>query len=192
MRKAFQTLEDRDIHNVESNGPFICNNKHAWLGNGYYFWDSFIDNAHWWGKEVTKYRNGYIICEANYLLDEKRCFNLVDNPEHLTQFNQTKNILISEGLYKQNVTTVARVIKFIKEKIGIFNYEAIRAYGVNSINPVSTFSKRTIFQYREDKMSFQYLDSVPAIQICFFTKKSLDLNRFRIIFPVEYIDDYLV
>ena len=58
VKKIFQTLEDRNNPDeVESQGPFICTNN-PWLGKGYYFWDTFLDLAHWWGtKAFFKLRN---------------------------------------------------------------------------------------------------------------------------------------
>lgn len=191
IRKAYQTLEDRCNYDyIEQNGPFKCTNKNAWLGHGYYFWDSFIENAHWWGSEGACYKNGYIICESDFNLDEKKCFNLVDNPDHLDQFNNAKRILIEKGLYAQDKTNVARVIEFIKEIIKVFKYEAIRSYPVNSISPKSKFINRTSF--KSGKTSFQYLDSTPAIQICFYLKKSLNLRGYKIVYPSEYAEGYLV
>jgi hypothetical protein len=191
IRKAYQTLEDRDIHRIESDGPFACHSKNAWLGKGYYFWDSVIDIAHWWGVEGASYQNGYVICESAFELDENKCFNLVDNPAHLDQFNQVKTILKERNLYVEGQTTVARVINYLKE-IDVFKFEAIRVYGVGSVGFRSPYSNRTIFIYKEGVKSFQYLDSMPAIQINFFKKDSLNRKGFNIIFPPEYSHDYLV
>lgn len=191
IRKAYQTLEDRDIHKVESEGPFPCFRKNAWLGNGYYFWESFIENAHWWGNEGAFYKDGYIICESSFNLNDDRCFNLVDNPVHLQQFNEIKRILTEKNLYKEKETTVARVINYLKQ-IGVFHFEAIRVFGINSVGLGSSFSNRTIFVYKNGKRMLQYLDSTPAIQINFFTKKSLSREGFKIVYPPEYTDDYLV
>lgn len=191
IRKAYQTLEERDTHLIEINGPFPCERRNAWLGLGYYFWDSFIENAHWWGTECACYKN-YVICESTFDLDETKCFNLIDNYEHLHQFNNTRKLLQEQGLYIKDKTTVARVIEYLKNTTHIFHYEAIRAYGINSINSNSQFSNRTIFIHKEGKRSFQYLDSTPAIQICFYTKTSLNRSGFKIIYPPEYSNEYLV
>lgn len=191
IRKAFQTLEYKNIHNIESDGPFLCQRKTAWLGIGYYFWDSFIENAHWWGKEGACHKNGYIICESTFELNENKCFNLVDNPIHLEQFNQTKIFLKQNNLYEEGKTTVARVVSYLKQ-IGVFKFEAIRAFGINSIGINSSYSNRTIFINKEGKKSIQYLDSTPAIQINFFTKNSLNRKGFKIIFPFENTNEYLV
>ena len=33
----------------EKLGPIFCVDN-PWLGEGYYFWDSILTNAEWWGK----------------------------------------------------------------------------------------------------------------------------------------------
>lgn len=192
IKKVYQTLEDRgNPDEVETNGPFLCKRKNAWLGNGYYFWDSFIDNAHWWGSEGAQYINGYFICEALYDFDEAFCFNLIDNNEHLKLFNETKEIMYENGLYKPNVTTVARIIEYVKNTLNLFTYEAIRVFGINSKSYNSQYSNRTIFDRRNNT---KYLDSKPAIQICFYSKtcSNLNLRNYKLIYPPEYSEDYLV
>ena len=189
-RIVYQTLEDRGNPDyIETNGPFICNRKNAWLGTGYYFWESFIENAHWWGKECNSFVNGYIICEAEYTEDEEKCFNLIDNQIHIKMFNDTKSLMEKKGLYVHNQTKVSRIIEYLKNTLKIYHYEAIRVYGVNSKSNNSDFSNRTVFN---DRAKYQYLDTSPAIQICFYSKISLTLRNYRIVFPVEYNSEYLV
>jgi hypothetical protein len=189
-KTVYQTLEDRGNPDyVENNGPFPCNRNNAWLGNGYYFWDSFIENAHWWGCEGSRFTNGYFICEAIYDFDETICFNLIDNPQHFQLFNNTKKIMLEKGLYVPNQTTVARIIEHIKNTLKVFKYEAIRVYGINSKSFNSPYSNRTIF---DKKHNTKYLDSLPAIQICFYSKSSLNFRDYTLIYPPEYTDDYLV
>ena len=190
IRTVYQTLEDRGNPDyVEQNGPFKCDRNNAWLGDGYYFWDSFIENAHWWGSEGASYSNGYMICKSTYLLDEEKCFNLIDNAIHFKMYNDTKQLMKDKGLYKENSTTVARIIEHIKNTLKIFKYDGIRVYGINSKSFSSPYSNRTIF---DKKHNTKYLDSLPAIQICFYTTKSLNLKGFKLIHPPEYTDDYLV
>lgn len=180
IRKAYQTLEDRDnADEIEKNGPFLCNRKNAWLGEGYYFWDSFVENAHWWGQEGARYQNGYIICESYFELNEK-CLDLYDNPEHMKMFSSTIQLIEEKGLIKVNQTTVGRVIEFLKRNIP-FDYEAIRVNGVNSKNP--SFSKRIPFKLGKNH---QYWDATPAIQICFIKKDGLNRKEFKIVYPLEY------
>lgn len=188
---VYQTLEDKgNIDQVENHGPFLCIRKNAWLGAGYYFWDSFIENAHWWGTEGADYckTNSYMICEARYEFDENKCFNLIDNPKHFKMFNNTKKLMQEKGLYIPNQTTVARIIDHLKNTLQIFTYEATRVYGINSKSFNSPYSNKTIFDARYKNA---YLDSVPAIQICFYSKTSLNLSKVKVIFPDEYNEDYV-
>ena len=178
LRKAYQTLENRNNPDqIEEQGPFLCNRKSAWLGEGYYFWDSFIENAHWWGLEG--YKNNYVICESTFELDEDKCFNLVDNPEHLKLFEFTKKALIEQQIHN---LIVPRVIEFLKQREN-FKYEAIRANGINSKNEY-----RTSFVIN----GHQYLESFPAIQICFLTKNALNRKGFKIVYPEEYAEGFVV
>ncbi len=78
MVDAYQTLEDRDNRDdVEASGPFICKRADAWLGDGYYLWDTNIQWAHEWGMNSFK-RNGkeYLIgkCQVD---TNNNCFDLV-------------------------------------------------------------------------------------------------------------------
>ena len=104
-------------------------------------------------------------------------------------YNDKKQLMKDKGLYKENITTVARIIEHIKNTLKIFKYEGIRVYGINSKSFSSPYSNRTIFDKNHNT---KYLDSLPAIQICFYTTKSLSLNGFKLIHPPEYTDDYLV
>ncbi len=189
-RTVYQTLENKGTPNsIENDGPFPCNRKNAWLGQGYYFWESFIENAHWWGSECNNYANGYVICRAFYTESEEKCFNLIDNPNHFRMLNQTIDLMETRGLYQRNKTTVSRIIEYLRNTLHIFTFEATRVYGVNSKSLKSDYSKVTIFSLNQ---AHSYLDSLPAIQICFYTKKSLNLNNYKIVYPDEYIDGYMV
>jgi len=189
IKVIYQTLEDRNNADIiESDGPFKCNNNQAWLGSGYYFWESFIENAHWWGRECNSYSNGYVICKANYNLDQEFCFNLIDNPDHIKNFQKTIRLLKEKGLYN-NKTTVSRIIYYLKDTLKLFKYDATRVYGVHSKNKNSKYTFSLPFKSH----GAQYLDLLPAIQICFYSKKNnLYLRNYQIIFPDKYIEDFLV
>ena len=59
----YQTVEDRgNPKEILNNGPFQCT-RSPWLGNGYYFWDSFIELAHWWGRQG--YHGQYVITKID-------------------------------------------------------------------------------------------------------------------------------
>lgn len=182
----YQTLKDKDYLSVEENGPFTCRWENTWLGDGYYFWQEFIELAHWWGEN---HRNGeYIICQAECDFDE-RCLDLVGNMEHVRTFRDSLKIMQTRGKADTN-TTVSRVLRFMQGEFASFNYEAIRVYGINSISPnqhkSKDYSQRLAFEV--DKQ--HYFDFLPAVQICFFTKTALNLRNYQIVYPVHYREDY--
>lgn len=189
LRRIYQTLENRsNPEQIEREGPFLCRNKTAWLGKGYYFWESFIKNAHWWGEVCNSYSNGYVICEAYYDLDDTWCFNLVDNPDHIQMFQDAIVAMKREGLYKSENTTVARVIYFLKDTIKVFKFHASRINGLNSRSKNSPYSEIALF----NRGDYQYLDLLPTIQVCFYSKGALNLRDYRIVYPDEFVDGYAV
>jgi hypothetical protein len=188
IKTIYQTLEDRgNRQNVELEGPFPCNWDNTWLGDGYYFWDTFIENAHWWGKEIRKYENGYFVCKAICDFNDTECCDLVGNTEHMRMFSNSYDFLKKEGLANET-TTVKRLIHFLKDELNNFKFNSIRAFGLRSKNYNSQFS----FTMNFEENRVQYLDLKPAIQICFYSKTALNLRNYTLIYPPEYTDDYLV
>ncbi len=50
---AYHTIENRgNLDYVLDNAPFICTREDAWLGNGYYFWDTNVAWAKKWGRDA--------------------------------------------------------------------------------------------------------------------------------------------
>ncbi len=189
IKAVYQTLENRDteLNQLEENGPYSCKWENSWLGDGYYFWDTFIENAHWWGKEIRCYSSGYIICKAICDFNDIDCFDLVGNTEHLTMIDEAFGILKNEGLANSD-TTVRRIIEFLKKNMKQFNYSAIRVLGFKVKNYKSQFSSNVFF---ERNNSSAYLDCKPPIQICFYRKKSLNLRDYHIVYPEESSLDYV-
>jgi hypothetical protein len=52
----------------------------------------------------------------------------------------------------------------------------------------SPYSLNLFFENKKD----QYFESIPAVLICFFTKTSLNLKNYKIVYPDEYNSDYVV
>lgn len=168
-KTIFHTVEDREnIDYVEQNAPFKCKSKSAWLGEGYYFWDSSIDTAHWWGKQRYK---SYLICktECSYKMDEM--YDLYNNAKQRSEFREMTSLIKEK--YSSKTVTVPFVIEYLKQNTK-FPYKAIRAYAVNS----NRNSSRLNFIEKNNA----YLDLDPAIQICVIDKSILDLPL-KIIYP---------
>lgn len=178
-KELYQTLENRsEIQHIIDNAPFICNWSNTWLGTGYYFWDTFIDNAHWWGE--IRYKKNYIITKFICDFSSSTCFDLVSNARHLQDFNDVLSLLREKGILDE-CTTVARVLAFLRDT-GSFDYEAVRAYGVNSISETNKkYSSRMKFELGKK----QYLDYLPAWQVCIFEKKGLNLRDIQIVYGID-------
>jgi hypothetical protein len=178
----YQTLSDKDNpEEIVKNGPFPCERTNAWFGVGYYFWEAFIDNAHWWGEQG--YNSKYVICEAKCDLDPTKILDLVVNTDDILLFRDWTNELEKQGLVN-STTSVARILHYIKECASSFDYEAIRGYGINSISNKQT---KIVFRRLFDPSKPQYLDLSPAIQLCIFEKTGLNLRNFKIVHPSKYI-----
>lgn len=184
----YQTVEDRDNpEHIKSNSPFLCNRKDAWLGKGYYFWDTLIENAHWWGKTVYK-NNDYVVLK--FLCDSIniKCFDLHGNLEHLSYFNEVADILKKEGLVNKD-TTVAWMMQYLKQKTDLENrYDGIRIYGHYSRSGHQTFK----MFFKRDRNSKQYLELAPPVQLCLFRKDSFNLQPGVIVYPSHYVSGTVV
>ncbi len=178
----YQTLEDRgNPDNIENDGPFECSRNNAWLGRGYYFWDSFREWAEWWGNSAYGSDN-FVICQADGQMDNT-CWDLVGNMEHLLELEECFELLSKRRNPRGNRIRVSDVIEYLKDA-NMFDYKAIRAVD-NSRNADSSGNNYQIFF---TKGNSNYLNLRPQIQICLLNKKALSLCNFRIIFPEDYIN----
>ncbi|PQA89835.1 hypothetical protein B0A70_15495 [Chryseobacterium piscicola] len=188
LNSLYQTLEDRNNpEDIEYYGPFKCRKKTSWLGDGYYFWDSFLELAHFWGKNSGY--GTYVICHATADLNENLCYDLVGNYSHMKDMINIVNRMESEGLVNKT-TTVKRIIEFMR-KIDCFNQYAIRVIGTNSIannDGNDSFLQR----FKFDSKLPAYLDLIPPIQVCIYDCAKVSLQDYRIIHPDIYTDEYLV
>lgn len=179
----YQALKDQgNPEFVISKGPFMCTTDEAWLGHGYYFWDTFKHLPHWWGE--SKLNKSYIVCKAICDFSTKECFDLVGEPEHMDLFGSIAEVMEKEGLLDDE-TTVAEVLYHLKNKLGIFHWKACRVIGVLSISPklYSHYTFRMIFEVGQNS----FLDYRPAIQICLYEKNVMNFREYEIIFPEKYL-----
>lgn len=187
-KTLYQTLENRDnLKKIVEDAPYPCHWENTWLGVGYYFWDTFIENAHWWGN--IRYKDQYIICKFTCDFDTSKCFDLVGDTDHMLDFSQTFDLLKELGLIEKE-TTVSRVFAFLRNTDS-FKYEAIRVYGIKSMSDFNTRYSKYRHRLQFETGGTQYLDFKPAIQICIFTKDGLSLSSAQVVYPYEYNPDYL-
>ena len=189
-KEVFQTLENRGSNNkiLEQEGPYPCHWDNSWLGNGYYFWDTFIENAHWWGKKVRQYTNGHIICKAECDYDTINCLDLYGELEQLKMFKEAYDLMLKNGVVDKH-TTVKNFLEKLKGQTSNFStYTAIRVNGVLSKGYNSIYAVNFLFE----KDKWQYFEMVPAVQICLFKKNSLNLRNYKVVYPEYFIDGYYV
>jgi hypothetical protein len=95
--KYYHTQEDRG---EILNAPIKCISDKAWLGDGYYFWES-IEDAHWWGVKSKCAQGYYMIYVSNI------------NTENVL------NTVFEEDDYKWWLKLIERTAKKFIKKTGI-------------------------------------------------------------------------
>ncbi len=168
----FQTLENRNNDaDVENHGPFFCSSryqngemkkgiKEPWLGEGYYFWDTRIEDAKWWGETIYG-KMGYIICHTTYDQHSSLLYDLVGDLRQLDDF-----IKCARFIKQRNNTeriSFASVLAYLK-KSGGFCYKAIRVWPL----PKHLGSTGIFFSG-----NITALGDLSRTQICFFDKTLL-------------------
>ena len=192
--KIFQTLENRGNRNeVEVHGPYFCSLsdpygnikqgvKEPWLGEGYYFWDTLIDDAHWWGRTVYE-EQGYLICQTTYDQHSELLYDTVANVDQMKELVDCAEVIKQER--NLNTVTFALVLGYLRKRTR-FNYKAIRVHP----SPITWKQKDVsiVFPDRDKKIAFLQLDKV---QICFFDKTLLT-NPFVVIYSSEQPADFVI
>lgn len=188
--KIFQTLEYRgNDKEVEDHGPYFCfarnsdgsikcGTKEPWLGEGYYFWDSRISDARWWGNNVYKGR-GYIICKTVYDQHSPLLYDLLGVSNHLDDFIECAKLIMEQrNLDRIKVSVVLSYFK----KLDGFKYKAVRAWP----NP-KTYRDIGI-EFPGEKM---ILGKIDKVQLCFFDKTLLS-EPFGIVEKVVFVENQTI
>lgn len=177
----YQTLEDRqNYEEVEEYGPFFCSVKYPdgslkkgtkvpWLGEGYYFWDTRICDAHWWGMTVYNSKR-YIICHTTYDQHSPYLFDLVSNVDQFDDFIRCAELIAEKRKVKSVSFPV--VLSYLKKEVQEFNFKAIRVW------PHPETYKKTLVNFPGGKLFLPWVDK---IQICFFDKTLLT-NPYQIVY----------
>jgi hypothetical protein len=170
---GYHTLENRDnVDVIEPSGPIRCTTKAAWLGHGFYFWDSDINWAHKFGR--SRYYEDYMIFEAEIVVNQDT-YDLFGNVAHIMEFREACQILKESGHVKNwDEIHVAHVLEYLK-KLKRFHYNSIRA----ADNP----DNQNIIYFGGKRNEFMYLNA--RVQICLVNKTNLSLSSFRVVYP-EY------
>lgn len=164
---AYQTLEDRnDNKYIELNAPFKCTRKNAWLGDGYYFWDTNVNWALQWGFNSYKQRGKeFLICETKIDI-HKNCFDLVGDVNCQMEFKDFLDVF--KERFKATAPTVRKLINFV-QKNDSFPYYSIRV----SDNPKTKQLK--FIDSRNEHIALNQ-----RVQICVINKEVI-VNQITII-----------
>lgn len=189
----YQTLEDRgNYEEIEEHGPYLCSLKDSngnyktgaripWLGEGYYFWDNSVDDAHWWGETAySNFGKAYLICRTYFDLHSSLLFDTVSEPRLLEELLRCANVIKRE-LKLENVT-VPLVLGYLR-KSPDFTYKAIRVcpYPLEYRPKIRINFPGNLF----------VLAKKEKIQICFFDRTLLT-EPFEIVYPPQVIDDFAI
>jgi hypothetical protein len=176
----FHTVDDRsNPEEVNAQGPFVCDDESAWLGIGYYFWDSDIDLAHWWGR--SHYQGKYMICQAQGKMDD-RCLDLLDGNQRLRFKEKCKEFLIKMDKRQEDVFVHEMLTLWINLEGDIFN--SVRAVPTSP----DGFSIKRAFRIIFSNNPTAFLDFNLPVQVCLYDKKALSLNNFRVVHPTYYLE----
>lgn len=167
----YQTLQDRnDPDEIVKHGPYECTRKNAWLGKGYYFWDSNIDLAHEWGEK--SYSGNYIICKAYF--DDSRTFDLVGNYQHLDILKNVKELIEKQG----RNCTVSIALGYLRTQTNFREqFTAIKAKDERR----PEYEEQLPFVFEKKP----FMNLAPRIQYCILDHSSI--LDYHIIFPEKYI-----
>jgi hypothetical protein len=173
---AYQTLEDKDnVDEIETEGPFKCTRSDAWLGHGFYFWDTNMKWAIAWGENsYTRRGKGYVIgrCEIDLA---NSCFDLHGNVAHQQELKETIEVLKSSGKLKSGHRLIlGGILEFLKNE-GLFQYKSIRI-GDNN-DPLKV-------HFNERKGEFMVINQ--RVQICVVERMGVILHPFSIVYPEKY------
>lgn len=185
IREMFQAARYCDKTSFEQHGPILSKfptNKEnieaePWLGVGYYFWDSIIADARWWGE--THYHFNYIIARSFYNAWS-------DDYLDLTDVAQRDDFFIAYFAMKEKGVKNISLPKYIeirKNKDKEFQYKAIKAWpfpsaGVNV----------TEIPFPDNRFS---LKRYSRIQICVIDKSFLHEGKFEVVEEHNRCNEYI-
>jgi len=175
----YQTLEDRgNDEEIESHGPYKClchssngllkkGVKEPWLGEGYYFWDTRIEDAYWWGS-VAYPTAGYVVCHTTYDQYSPFLFDMVGRVDHYEEFIKCAAYIKSQ----KNLERISfpTVLAFLK-KHADFPYKAIR------VHPMPKYVKDDGIYFPGKSL---VISEIAKIQICFFDN-TMWMSEYKIV-----------
>lgn len=166
---------------IEKKAPFIStyvrderaeeNNRHPFLGTGYYYWDNHIEWAVWWGQ--LHYKGKYYIVKSDLDIDDGTFLDLVGSRSSMIWLKDRINELEEKGIPRSD-WTLGNLIEFLKEiKVAtgineIFPYMAIRSIDYKAKGKSNFSISFAPPKQKGQEASFTLLD--PRMIICIIEK----------------------
>ena len=176
LTDIYQTLEDRGNYDeIECHGPYYCSlydsngrlkngTQEPWLGEGYYFWDTRIEDAIWWGRTIyNAHYKGYVVCSTCYDQHSPLLFDMMGSIALCEEFGLCAKIVRENCSIKK--VTFPLVLEYMKKQ-DRFTYKAIR---VMPYPEKQNLKNCILFPGKKAKFEFPN-----KIQICFFDKTLLN------------------
>ena len=186
----YQTIELREGQSDEeivSEGPFICTADDAWLGEGYYFWDTDKSLAHAWGTSRKKFKEKYVITQAK-ITPQGNWFDLQGNVAHRLMFSKIIEYLIEKNPHYSihNPPPLKAVLEAIDSQTSLRKkYQGIRLMHVQSFKSEKDVTiLPNAIPVKEDG-PWKIVLNKDHIQICLFQKDSLGLADYKVVYRTK-------
>ncbi len=142
-----------------TNGELKRGIKEPWLGEGFYFWDTRVEDAKWWGKTI--YKGNFIIYHTTYNQHSPLLYDMVGNVQQFDDFVNAATLLKKK--FNSSRISFPMVLAYFKKDTK-FNYKAIRVW------PSNQNLKKSGIHFPDNKIELVKFDK---IQLCFFDKTLL-------------------
>lgn len=171
--KGYHTLENRgNATEIEETGPIRAKRLDiAWLGNGFYFWDTESRWAHKWGTDYGE----YMIFVADIRRDEF-VYDLFGDKKHILDFLECAD-LVRQKTNKANRhgILVSEVIEYIKKNTN-FNEE------YNAIRCADYPNRPQEIAFRKGKPETLFIGG-ERVQYCLLNYKNIVKDSFKLFYP---------
>jgi len=180
---GYNAVDDRgDPAFVKANAPFKCTRRDAWLGHGYYFWDSDDQRGHEWGDKG--YNGKYMLGKSNLNLpnlldltgdvDDMKYMEwlLEEFKANFIKFNDSSNF---KDIPLGKAIEYMKIVNTEEDHKGIFDFDSIRGHDYPRDS--------TPIRFVEHKDIFLHLN--PRVQICVINKDCV--KSYELIYPERYL-----
>lgn len=134
----------------------------AWLGEGYYFWESFIENARLWGEShYIKKGKAFQILKSQYDSCSENCLDLVDNVEQIREF---------DSACKEVEATASEKVEFFFTRLLLLKKYAANYFSKFFCIRILPMGGMAVERLRFSEKNSAIYTPYPPIQVCFWEK----------------------